>query len=45
MRELASVKREEVEIPLFLNSDVLFKNINNDNLLIVYKILCRSHRQ
>jgi len=40
MRELASVKREGVEIPPppFFNSEVLFKNMNNDNLLNVYKI-------
>lgn len=44
MRELASLKREEVEIPFF-NSDVFFKNIINDNLLNVCKILCRSRRQ
>ena len=36
------MKREEVEIPFF-NSEVLIKNINNDNLLNVYKTLCRSH--
>jgi len=43
MGELASVKREEVEILFFFNSEVLFKNVSN-NLLNVCKILCGSNR-
>jgi hypothetical protein len=38
MLELASVKREEVEIPFF-NSEVLFKCVNNYNLLNFNKTL------
>jgi hypothetical protein len=37
-------ENKKLKFPIF-NSEILFKNINNDNLLNVYKLLCRSHRQ